>query len=125
MYRRKNPNSSKPKTINDFKEGWVGLHFPQIIGSSEALLVEDMFSAEAMSPLYPTIALLGTTLNEKKIDYLIKCGIINLSIALDADATRKAIALQRKWWMIKKIVPLRKDLKNCTPVELLKIREQL
>lgn len=101
-----------PKTINDLEEGWA-LHFPKRIKrEAPVLLVEDRASAQKMSPYFPTVALLGTTITQEKINYLLKCGAKYGIIALDEDASAKAIALKRRWSFIQRVVLLERDIKD-------------
>ena len=85
---------------------------------SAAILVEDCASACSASRHLCGIALLGTTLNTAVIPYLLPYS--HLYIALDDDATVKAIEMQKTLALYKptKIIPLRKDLKYFSDFEL-------
>ena len=110
--------SGLPKNINEYDSDWCGLHFPKHIGGSRAILVEDHKSATMMAADgFPAVALLGTHLNEAKIDYLINQGIIWLTLALDPDATGKSIQLSRQWTLIDQIIALDKDYKDMSHEE--------
>ena len=88
--------------------------------SDKAVLVEDCFSACAVSQVHTGIALMGTNLT---IDYLTTLkNYSKIIIALDRDASKKAVELTKH---IRLVVPasltfLEKDIKN---MELNKIME--
>jgi hypothetical protein len=114
-----------PKDINVIDEEWVMLHFPSPLRSRSVILVEDIPSANKMDKFYPCVALLGTNLNDKKLDYLLSLGINHVIIALDNDATRKAIKLAKKFMINTSILPLQKDLKDQTDEQLQEIARRL
>lgn len=101
------------------------LHFPSPLRSRSVMLVEDIPSANKMDKFYPCVALLGTNLNDKKLDYLLSLGITHVIIALDNDATRKAIKLAKKFMISTSILPLQKDLKDQTDEQLQEIARRL
>lgn len=101
------------------------LHFPSPLRSRSVILVEDIPSANKMDKHYPCVALLGTNLNDKKLDYLLRLGVNHVILALDNDATRKAIKLAKKFMISTTILPLQKDLKDQTDEELKLIAEKL
>ena len=88
--------------------------------SDKAVLVEDCFSACAVSQVHTGIALMGTNLPN---DYLTTLkNYSKIIIALDRDASKKAVELTKH---IRLVVPasltfLEKDIKN---MELNKIME--
>jgi hypothetical protein len=100
--------------------------YPFIVGNNKdiAVVVEDCASACAVVGAATGIALLGTNLVG---DYLIPLRAYKeLVIALDPDATRKAIALQRKlsFHATSRLVVLQDDLKYCTPQEVAQILQK-
>lgn len=115
----------RPKDLNQIDKDWCMLHFPSPINSSSVILVEDIISANKMHKYFPTVALLGTNLNEEKLEYLFQNGIRHVIIALDNDATRKAIKLAKKFCISCSILPLRKDLKDEEDEYLYQIAEKL
>ncbi len=103
-----------PKVLLDIDSDWCCLHFPRIVWENYVLLVEDVKSAERMADYFPTVALLGTHLTLSKIDYLCKQGISYGIIALDADATAKALKLYQSHSFVQRVLLLDKDLKDET-----------
>lgn len=101
------------------------LHFPSPIRSKSVIVVEDIPSANKMDRYYPCVALLGTHLNEEKLSYLLNLGIRHVIIALDNDATRKAVMLSRKFCVNTTILPLQRDLKDETDERLKEIATSL
>jgi len=89
----------KPKVI-----GYKFIDFPSLsfaytnhsLKDKPLLLVEDMLSAMKAASFMPTAALLGTNISEKEINYLKKV-TDNIWLALDEDATGKAIDYKRKY----------------------------
>lgn len=89
------------------------------------VIVEDCISASCIYPLSSSIGLLGTAISDELITYLIP--FKRLYIALDDDATGKAIKLQKKLSIYKEthIIPLRKDLKYFTSQEIEQLVKEL
>lgn len=112
-------DTHSPKDLNEIDRDWVMLHFPSPIRGKACIIVEDIPSANKVDKLFPCVALLGTHLNEEKLSYLLNLGIRHVIIALDNDATRKAIKLTRKFCINTSILPLQRDLKD-EPEESLK-----
>jgi len=121
--RKANPNV--PKDINRIEKGWVMLHFPSPLRSKSVIIVEDIPSANKMDRYFPCVCLLGTHLNEYKLEYLLNLGINHVIIALDNDATRKSIQISRKYMVKTSILPLQKDLKDQTDEDLKDIARRL
>ena len=117
--------STRPKRLSYFYEDWCGLHFPERIVGSSCLLVEDLLSARIMAPHFPTVALLGTHLNQEKVDYLYDQGIDDCIIALDNDATDKAIKIHRLTPIVSGVIMLSIDLKDDTPENIQRIAERI
>jgi DNA primase len=93
--------------------------------SNSGLLVEDCVSACVASSYFNSIALLGTNIPDESVKYLIKYD--KLYLALDPDATGKAIKLQKKlnYYRPTFIVPLKKDIKYYSSFELETLRKDL
>ena len=117
--------TTKPKRLLRKSESWCGLAFVRKIIGKEVLLVEDILSARAMSPHYPTVALLGVHLNYAKVDYLYSIGVTKAHIALDNDATLQAIKTKRLHCLIDRVILLQRDLKDETEEKLIEIAESL
>lgn len=126
MYRR-GPDLPKhySKDINRIEEDYVGLHFPSRPTSDTVILVEDIPSANAMDEFFPTVALLGVHLSEKKLEYLVNIGIRRVIIALDNDATRQAIRLAKRFLITTHVLVLQKDLKDQTKEQLAELASKL
>lgn len=98
------------------KPKWLvyGSKLPLVVrrGNSRAIVVEDALSAAKVPATYDGIALLGTHLPDHYIPYI--RGYDELLLALDADATDKAIAMQRQLSIYRKttLVPLKMDIKD-------------
>ena len=85
-----------------------------------AFLVEDCFSACAVSQVYHGVALMGTNLPNEYLTTLKSYS--KIVVALDRDASKKAIELtkQLKLYVPSTLVFLEKDIKN---MELTEIQE--
>lgn len=89
-----------------------------------AILVEDCISAAVCASCgLDSIGLLGTSIPEATIQYLL--GYNTLYIALDKDATTKAIKLQKQLapFCNTKIIPISKDIKYFNNEELLELKK--
>lgn len=106
----------KPKVLN--QHTGIGLHFPLPVKSSSIVVVEDIPSAEKTCHVVPCCAILGTYLSPEKVAYLHSVGIRKIYIALDADATRKAVLTRRAYAVPSEIIVLPKDLKDCSFEEI-------
>ena len=93
--------------------------------TDRCILVEDCISCCSLVDLVPSIALLGTAIPSECIQYLLPYD--KLYIALDADATKKSIKLQKQLNAYKPtfIIPLRKDIKHYSPEEKLQLIKEL
>ncbi len=93
--------------------------------AGNVILVEDCISACNVDHVVASIALLGSSISDECIRYLLSYD--KLYVALDDDATGKAIKLQKQLSAYKptKIIQLRKDLKYFTPSELQDLKENL
>jgi len=83
-----------------------------------AFLVEDCFSACAVSQVYHGVALMGTNLPNEYLTTLKSYG--RIVVALDRDASKKAIELtkQLKLYVPSTLVFLEKDIKNMSLTEI-------
>lgn len=103
--------------LNSTKTPWV------IHKGHHAVIVEDIFSAvKAYNVGYTGIALSGTTLQKEYLTLL--TGYDTVRICLDKDATLKSFVLKDGIGLYCKdtrIIPLEKDLKDCTREEARKI----
>ena len=79
--------------------------------TKSVILVEDCVSACNASRLIDSIALLGTTVKDSYLADILKYDTIY--VALDEDATTKALKIQRVLSLVKDciVVPLKKDIK--------------
>ncbi len=93
--------------------------------SKTVILVEDCISACVLFPFVNSIALLGTSIPDELISYLSPYS--RLYIALDADATAKAIKLQKQLSSYKEthIIQLRKDIKYFSTDELDTLKKEI
>lgn len=89
------------------------------------ILVEDCISACNVSKVCDSIALLGTNIKDSYLDSILQYDMIY--IALDEDATSKALYLQAIIEMVKpcKLIPLQKDLKYYTYLDLEELEKTL
>lgn len=105
-------------------ERLVGCPFIPLLQSlsKSAILVEDCISAIRASSICNCIAVLGTNITDGCILYLKRFS--RLYIALDDDATRKSIKLQKQlsYYIPTEIIPLRRDLKYFTDIELQELK---
>lgn len=95
---------------------YAGSVWPFICGSSStAVLVEDCASAASVSSFATGVALLGTNLNSAFVSPL--KGFSEVVVALDPDATKKAVDLQRllSYFVPARVVMLADDLKYFKP----------
>jgi hypothetical protein len=95
--------------------------------SKKLILVEDQFSAIRAGSYMNAAALLGVTLNKDKVDEIIRNGFAEAYLALDADATRKAIktAIECRSRIKLRIVQLEEDLKDLPRDKLTEFMENL
>ena len=86
--------------------------------SDTAFLVEDCFSACAVSQVYHGVALMGTNLPNEYLTTLKSYS--KIVVALDRDASKKAIELtkQLRLYVPSTLVFLEKDIKNMTLTEI-------
>lgn len=87
--------------------------------SKTLVIVEDQLSALRMCPHVHSLALLGTNLNESKVEEIKVEKFEHVILSLDNDATKEAIKLQLKW---REALPmcvhgLHKDIKNMNESE--------
>lgn len=121
--------SQKPKVlINKFSDNVPLMHVP--LGfefKDKVVLVEDQTSAIKVSKLVPTIALLGTNLQDGGLSLLRQIGIKHITILLDADdaGISGSMKLQQRlgpfFNVTSIIIPHGKDPKDLDWTELNKI----
>ena len=87
--------------------------------SKDAVLVEDQFSAIRASRYMNAVALLGTHINDERVEAIRNAGFHNVYLALDADAYSKAIsyAVKYRGALGVQVVRLHKDIKDMTELE--------
>lgn len=92
---------------------------------SKVLLVEDCISTSCLANMVSSIGLLGTSIPDDTIQYLLPYD--KLYVALDDDATGKAIKLQKKLSAYKEthIIQLRKDIKYFSSEEKIELIRSL
>ena len=92
---------------------------------TSVLLVEDCVSACVASSCFNSVGLLGTNVSSDTIKYILP--YTKVYIALDDDATNKAIKLQKQlsYYRPSFIVPLRKDIKYYSTFELEELKKEL
>lgn len=122
--RTLNYHNSPKWTIYD-RVGGCPFIYKHKTETRSCILVEDAISAINAGNINSSIALLGTTINETSIQYLLAYDI--LYIALDDDATSKALELQHilSSYRPTKIIPLLKDLKYYSSSELIELQEKI
>jgi hypothetical protein len=110
----------KPKTLTFWSEDVPNCHFPRREAlTSSCFVVEDIPSAIRASRYMSSCALLGTHLSEDIVATLAR-NFHTIYLALDNDATKKAIGYKRKYSLSFGnfiVVPLSKDVKNMKEIE--------
>lgn len=111
-------DNSKPKTKTHAEQGamsWFVNH-----ATPGLIIVEDQFSAIRASDFLTSVALLGTHLNEERVEEIRTSSLSPVYLALDADAWATAIKHVVKHRSRLKMVPVQldKDLKDKTDEEL-------
>jgi hypothetical protein len=131
MVRRKYswlyPYASGGKALNEIDDADAPLiHFPrgarQGAGRMKSLvLVEDVISAIKVNRVCHCASLMGTNISNAVLKYLLSLGINNIFIALDNDATNKALALRDQYSLFFQkfeVIALTKDPKDMSNAEL-------
>ena len=117
-----------PKAISYWFNDVPKIHFPlEDATTNVCMLVEDVPSAIRATPFITCAALLGTNLTSDCLMEL-RNRFNVLYIALDEDATLKALAMVKQYRVYFKdviAVPLKKDIKNCTDTELEELFQKL
>jgi hypothetical protein len=90
------------------------------INSPDIIIVEDQLSAIRASDYLTSVALLGTHLNDERLQEIKRHAKGRVFLALDKDAWAKAVgyAIKYRSYLKLELVKLEKDLKNCTDEEL-------
>lgn len=108
----------KPKAKSHTEEGAIAWHVnPTTPG---LIIVEDIFSAIRAADYITSVALLGTHLNDERVDQLRASGLGPVYLALDGDVYPQIIRYVQQFRSRLPMVPLKltKDLKNMNPQEL-------
>lgn len=109
------------------------LHFPRVFRRSDLslsttlIVAEDIPSAIRVAAFLPSAALLGTSLTASQVEYL-RDGFSTVYLALDADATEKAIKYKKRYGLMFdkfEVVPLTKDIKNMSHKELTELMQSI
>lgn len=88
----------KPKSISHWEKDLPKLHFPyQKDRGDSIVLVEDTISAIKVCRYISAAALLGSHLSADVAEYLVSVGIKRVILALDPDAIKKALKIQKKY----------------------------
>lgn len=108
----------QPKALNYTEPGAIGVFFNT--SSDRCVIVEDLYSALRASKYVNGVAILGTHLNEERIEAIRQLRCKEYMLALDADAFSKTIKYVTQFRSQLPMRPLRidKDIKNMTPAEL-------
>ena len=113
-----------PKSINHWNTDATNLYFPrplhEIQSETPVVVVEDFLSAIKVNRVHPCAALLGTNLS--LTDAMLLRSLSNkLVIALDPDATSKALKLSKQYSLLfdrVSVVALNKDPKDMSGAEI-------
>ena len=122
-YLERNFKGRKPKTLNYWFEDVPKMHFPDSwdwSSTGSILLVEDTMSAIKASRYTHAASLLGTNLTTEVMQILSKL-TDSVVIALDEDASAKALKLKKKYSLLFlnfSVRLLSKDIKNMSTDEL-------
>lgn len=112
---------AKPKTINKTLYPYAMAWYPNTTQTKAVLVVEDQLSAIRASDFMTSIALLGTHLNEERIEAILSCNPTFIYLALDYDAWEKAVGYSVKFRTKadNKLIPVKitKDIKNMNSME--------
>lgn len=111
----------EPKALTYLDEGQIALSWYCDFAALPTVIVEDIPSALRAASYVNSVALLGTACGEDKAHEIARCAPRPIYIALDQDATDKAIEYAQKYsllWDGPRILPLQKDLKNMTEAEV-------
>lgn len=111
-------NGAQPKALAYVEEDAVAIFRNH--SSTDLIIVEDIYSAVRASEYMNAAAILGTHLNDGRIDALKAMKCKRNYLALDADAFNKTIKFVTAFRNSFSMIPVRltKDLKNHTPDEL-------
>jgi len=115
-----------PKAITYWFNDVPKLHFRGNTGGP-ILIVEDIPSAIKGSRYIQTVALLSSHINLEQVKHL-RTLTDTVYLALDDDATDKAVKLQKRWGFYFKVftvLPLSKDIKDMDEQELKEFSERL
>lgn len=111
-------NGATPKALNYREENAVAIF--RNYSSDSLIIVEDIYSALRASEYMNSAAILGTYLNQERVDTLRYMRCKKVYLALDADAYDKTIKYVREFRNQLTMIPMKieRDLKNMTEEEL-------
>jgi hypothetical protein len=113
-----------PKTVNHWNSDAANLYFPRPLHAvkeeTPVVIVEDFLSAIKVNRIHPCVALLGTNLGLAEAT-LLRSISKKLVIALDPDATSKALKLSKQYSLLfdrVSVLALDKDPKDMDGAQL-------
>lgn len=111
-------DSRKPKTLTHTEQGAISWHVNHT--TPGVIIVEDQFSAIRASDYLTSVALLGTNLNDERVEEIKKANLGPVYLALDADAWQVAVryAIKYRSTLKPQLLRLAKDIKDQTDEEL-------
>lgn len=111
-------NGATPKALSYTEENAVALFRNH--SSDSLIIVEDIYSALRASEYMNSAAILGTYLNQERVDTLQYMRCKKVYLALDADAYDKTIKYVQQYRSSLPMIPVKinKDIKNMTEKEL-------
>lgn len=92
----------------------LGAHMKKEFFDNSLLIVEDVMSAIKANAFINTLALMGTSMNAEQAQKIADAGYDKVLIALDADASSKAVKLASRYRTLlpMRVVLLEKDIKD-------------
>jgi len=115
--------SARTKVLSFIEKG-LGMSWYRNYVDGPTYVVEDIPSAIRVSLYANVVALLGTRLTVERAAEIEAFGTIPIILALDQDATDKALRYATRFALLlnnPRVLPLIKDFKNCTEEELKEI----
>jgi DNA primase len=111
-------SGQQPKTLTHTEQGAISWFINP--HTTSLIIVEDQFSAIRASDFMSSAALLGTHLNDERIQEIKASGLSPVYLALDADAWGKTIKYVSTYRSQLRMIPvqLEKDIKDMTDEEL-------
>lgn len=111
-------DSRKPKTLTHTEQGAISWHVNHT--TDGVIIVEDQLSAIRASDYLTSVALLGTNLNDQRVEEIKKANLGPVYLALDADAWEIAVryAIKYRSTLKPQLLRLAKDIKDHSKEEL-------